>query len=310
MPVISRTDLVLILGISRFRFVLAGFTLYLLGYLWAVLAGYWIDPARFIAGYTFTGCAHLSVHFSNEYFDRAGDRTGMQTPVSGGTGILVSHPALAGTVLYIAILLMALSVGISAVVAVFFSYPLWLPIFVVAGNLTAWWYSAPPFRFSSMGLGELATMLAIALFLPGSGYIVAAHRLDTGFLSLCVPLLFLGLYFILSAELPDMELDRHSGKWNFVARHGRHAARRLIALSSVGATVAFALAGAWYPAVRGMALPIALLSCLLPAMGLLGFFTGSKDRQAVTSEATRNVLSLVLFVMLADGILLAGSFFY
>jgi 1,4-dihydroxy-2-naphthoate octaprenyltransferase len=304
---ISRKAVMLLCGISRFRFVLAGFTLYLLGYLWAVQAGNWSDPVRFIAGYVVTGFAHLSVHFSNEYFDRGSDRPGMQTPVSGGTGILVTHPELARTVLHIAILLMALSFFGSVAFAVFFSYPLYVPLFVLAGNLTAWWYSAPPFRFSSTGWGEAATVLAIALFLPGSGYIVAAHQLGTGFLFLCFPLLFCGLYFILSAELPDMEQDRLSNKWNYVARHGRRAAKRLIALSSVGATSAFVLTGASYPAVRDLALPLVLVSLILPIMGILGLGTGSGARPAVIGEATRNIMSLVLFVVLADVIFLAGN---
>ena len=59
-------------------------------------------------------------------------------------------------------------------------------------------------------------MAAFGFFLPCSGYLFLAKGLDLSVLPLVIPLLFLGLFFIVSVELPDAETDRRTGKRTLV----------------------------------------------------------------------------------------------
>lgn len=36
-----------------------------------------------------------------------------------------------------------------------YSYPSWMIVFILLGNLAGWYYSAPPVRLSQRGFGEL-----------------------------------------------------------------------------------------------------------------------------------------------------------
>ena len=72
---------------GRLPLLFGGLLLYLLGALTAVAAGHPFSPARILLGYAVLGPAHLSVHFSNDYFDIEGDGKGKPTGVSGGSGV-------------------------------------------------------------------------------------------------------------------------------------------------------------------------------------------------------------------------------
>jgi 1,4-dihydroxy-2-naphthoate octaprenyltransferase len=99
--------------------------------------------------------AQLSVHFSNDYFDADTDRSGGGTLISGGDGVLLEHPELREPVKWIAVGLTALSIATGILFTVVYSYPVAVMGYVLLGNLAGWGYSAPPFRFSDRGLGEL-----------------------------------------------------------------------------------------------------------------------------------------------------------
>ncbi|KUG14643.1 putative prenyltransferase [hydrocarbon metagenome] len=81
------------------------------------------------------------------------------------------------------------SLLLAAGFVVYFSWTILLIPFVLAALFLSWGYSAPPFRFCSRGLGELATLLAFGFFLPGIGYLVMAGSIDQSFLLFSVPLL-------------------------------------------------------------------------------------------------------------------------
>ena len=98
----------LILRLARLHFLIPGFMLYLLGYLLALLNGSFFDFGKFVFGYLIFGTAHLSVSFSNDYFDRYADKNSVKTAFSGGSKILVEHPDLAPMALKIAIFLWVL----------------------------------------------------------------------------------------------------------------------------------------------------------------------------------------------------------
>ena len=77
-------NLKLILRLARLHFLIPGFMLYLMGYLLALLSGVDYDFSKFGFGYLIFGTAHLSLSFSNDYFDREADRNSVKTAFSGG----------------------------------------------------------------------------------------------------------------------------------------------------------------------------------------------------------------------------------
>ena len=76
----------LLIRTGRFNFLAAGFLLYLTGTLYAVRTGTPFLLLSFLVGYLVCGSAHLSVSYSNDYFDRHTDDPDKRTAFSGGSG--------------------------------------------------------------------------------------------------------------------------------------------------------------------------------------------------------------------------------
>jgi 1,4-dihydroxy-2-naphthoate octaprenyltransferase len=298
-------ELAAFIRMGRLPLLLGGFLYYLLGALTAAIAGYPLSVMRILLGYAILGPAHLSVHFSNDYFDIDGDRKGKPTPVSGGSGVLAGRPELRPRAKTIALLLIAVSfvVGIWAYFTVL-PTP-YLPALLVLGNGTGWFYSAPPVRLSSRGLGEAATATAIGLLIPGMGYLAIAGSLDLTFLLAALPLLLYGVTFILSVEIPDREADALSGKRTFIVRNGVQAGMRLAFAATFLAAVLYltaSLTGIVPPASPIGA--VALVSLVPFAYTLSANLKEPKGEWDLIAFAQRTVLSLIAFAVLADACLL------
>jgi 1,4-dihydroxy-2-naphthoate octaprenyltransferase len=157
----------LIIKLGRLHFLIAGFLLYLLGVLLAVLLYNQFSWERFIWGYAVFLPAHLMVNYSNEYFDQEVDRYSHKTNFSGGSGVLINHPELVNFTrkFSLTLIIISLNLGIS------FSYTynsVMFLILTISGNLLGWFYTAPPLKLSYRGLGEIATVLT-GFLMPGLG---------------------------------------------------------------------------------------------------------------------------------------------
>jgi len=287
----------LLIRTGRFPFLAAGFLLYLTGALFAIRTGTPFSLLSFLAGYLVCGSAHLSVSYSNDYFDRHTDDPDTRTAFSGGSGILVEHPGLAPAALACAVLLTLVSLTTTVLLIALWDYPPFILLFVALGLFFGWAYSAPPLRFVDRGLGELSTMAAFGFFLPCSGYLFLAKGLDPAILPLVIPLLFLGLFFIVSVELPDAETDRHTGKRTLVVRFGPRAAL-VFGTAAAGFTTAGFLASAvmgFRPVSFFMA---AAAASLVPVLtGISGILRGAGDFRAAEAITGRNIAAIVLFCL-------------
>jgi 1,4-dihydroxy-2-naphthoate octaprenyltransferase len=297
-------ELAAFIRMGRLPLLFGGLLYYILGALTAVAAGYPPDLSRILIGYAILGPAHLSVHFSNDYFDIDGDRRGRPGAVSGGSGVLVGRPDLGPRARTIALLLIAISfiVGIWAYLTVL-PTPLLLML-LLAGNGIGWFYSAPPVRLSSRGLGEAATAIAIGLLIPGMGYLAVAGGLDPPFLLATLPLLLYGVAFILAVEIPDREADAISGKRTFIVRYGVPAGMLLALVATFLATVLYSTApftGIIPPAASTGA--IALASLLPLGYQLSANLKDLKEERELAIFAQYTVSSLIAFAVLADIIL-------
>lgn len=294
----------LLLKAGRFHFLAAGFLLYLMGALFAIRTGAPFGLFAFLAGYIVCGSAHLSVSYSNDYFDRHTDDPGKRTPFSGGSGVLVQHPGLARAALACAVLLTFLSLSCTVLLIAVGSFPLGIFIFVAAGLFLGWAYSAPPLRLVERGFGELSTMMAFGFFLPLTGYLFMAKGLDLSVLPLVVPLLFLGLFFIVSVELPDTGTDRLAGKRTLAVRLSPQAALTLGMAAAAFTTLGFGIALILntHPEVFFVTAAAASLAPLLA--GVAGVMQGADDFQAAEHITGRNIAAIVFFCFVSVAALL------
>lgn len=287
----------LLLRTGRFHFLAAGFLLYLTGTLYAIRTATPFSLLPFLAGYLVCGSAHLSVSYSNDYFDRHTDDPSRRTPFSGGSGILIEHPRLAPAALACAVLLTLVCLTTTVLLIAFLDYPLFILLFVGTGLFFGWAYSAPPFRFVDRGLGELSTMAAFGFFLPCAGYLSMAKGLNFSVLPLVIPLLFLGLFFIVSVELPDAETDRRTGKQTLVVRFGPRTAL------AFGTTAAFFTTAGFLAAALIGFQPVpffaaASAASLVPVlMGISGVIQGAGDFKTAEAITGRNITSLIVFCL-------------
>lgn len=210
-----------LLKVARPQFLIAGLALFVFGAVWAILLGAPFSLPRILPGYLILIPAHLSISYSNDYFDVDVDRYGKPTFFSGGSGILVAHPGLRNPAKWVALALIFCSLAVGIWFQFLYSTPILFLGLVVVGNLSGWFYSAPPLKLAYRGLGELVMVMSIGLLIPGLGYLVTSGHIDQEGTIFSAPLMLYGLAFILLVEIPDMESDRLGDKKNWVANKGR-----------------------------------------------------------------------------------------
>jgi 1,4-dihydroxy-2-naphthoate octaprenyltransferase len=289
------------LRLARPHFLIPGALLFTLGALLATAKGAVFDAVLFLFGYAIFFCAHLSVSFSNDYFDRETDQVAQQSAVSGGSGVLVQHPELAPTALRIALLLLSLSVLTAVAFTWYFSYSLWFLLYAVLGGLLGWFYTAPPLKLAYRGLGETSTTFASGFVMPGMGYLVMSGTIDLWFVVLSIPLMCYSLLFILTVEMPDVEFDRLTGKVNLMVRRGIARGARVALLATVLATLSLFLIA--YTNVLGEVIDfwyLAAFSLLPLAIAAYGAGRDLRVRGTVLSQVKLNfvgMMSVLVFVI-------------
>ena len=293
-----------LLGVARPRFLLTGMVLFLFGAAWAVLLGGTFSASRMLLGYLIVLPAHLSVSFSNDYFDVAVDSFGSPSPFTGGSGVLVHHPELREPARRIALGLIVCSMVLGILFMIRYAYPPRFLGFVLLGNLVGWFYSAPPLRLAYRGLGELTTALTAGVLVPGMGYLVMGGNADGDALLFVIPLLLFGLAFILTVEIPDLEMDRLGNKRTWVARKGRAFGFIAAGISLLAATGYFFC----FPWLSSRAYPLdlrilGLLSLLPLSAGAIGMLRRPAQRQPATRIVNAMIVTLALFFILADAYL-------
>ena len=291
-----------LLQLARFQFLIASLELFILGACWAILLGASFSLSRMFLGYLIIFLAHLSVSFSNDYFDVEADRFGTPAIFSGGSGILVNNPGLRKPAKWIAITLILCSLVMGWLFQSIYSYSFWFLGTIALCDLLGWYYSAPPLRLAYRGLGELSTALMAGFFLPGMGYLVMKGYLDMDGLLFTIPLLLYGLAFILAVEIPDMEMDRLGHKKTWVARKGRSFGFIVVGSLILAATGFFFI----FPRLFSRAFPVdfhllALFSLLPLGAGIIGTVKRPLDQQTATRFVNGIIITLAMFFILTDG---------
>ena len=297
-----------LIRVARPQFLIASLALFIIGASWAILLGAPSSLPRMLLGYLIILPAHLSISYSNDYFDVEVDQHGNPTLFSGGSSILVENPHLRKPALWIAVALTFCSVILGILFLILYSYPIWFLGYVAASNLLGWVYSAPPFRLAYRGLGELLTAFSAGCLLPGMGVLVTRGYLNRDELLFTIPLMLYGLAFILTVEIPDVEADRLGYKKTWVARKGRGFGFTAIGSLLLVATGFFFCVPMLYSHPLSLDFRFLGFLSLLPlGMGVFGMVKRPADRQTAIKFVNGTIVTLATFFLLTDVVLVLAA---
>ena len=288
-----------IIKLGRLQFLMAGFLLYSLGALFAALNIGEFSGIKFLWGYAILMPAHLSISYSNDYFDWKADQFNSPSNFTGGSGILVQNPELKNFARNFAIILIA----ISLIVAILFAWNFSLPeilILAIFGNFLGWFYSAPPLKFSYHGWGEVSTSLT-GFLLPGLGYLALTGYIDLKFLLFALPLIIFQLIFICTVEIPDKEADIKGGKKNLIVSKGREFGFRLIGICSITGTLILLVLS--FVPIYSASINfryIALISFILLIPSIYGFYKRPESKKEASALSEKILISLIIFAAISD----------
>ena len=288
-----------IVRLGRLQFVFGGFLFFCTGALLALLLNAEFSLIKFIMGYAALFTAHLSVSYSNDYFDLEVDQFQEPTRFSGGSGVLVTNPELRNFSKNFALVLMGLSISLAIITTVIFELPISFFLLILSGNLLGWYYSAPPLRLSYRGLSEFATVLT-GFIVPGIGYVILMGKLDVNFLIFTIPLMLYELFFIINVEIPDMEADRWGGKKTVVVIYGRQYGFIIGTMAALMATLSFfsmPLINVNIPPNWGL---MVIFSLVPLSLGILSAWKKPVNRRSAIKWVNYNLLSLFIFIILLN----------
>jgi 1,4-dihydroxy-2-naphthoate polyprenyltransferase len=283
---------------GRFQFIFGGFLLFCVGALLANTLGVQFLWSKFLLGYLILFTAHLSLHYSNDYFDIEVDKHTKPTMFTGGTGILVENPQLARFSKLFSIILIACSLFFTIIFILIFNQPILIFFYVLLSDLLSWFYSAPPLKLVYRGWGEISCIIAVGILMPGLGFLVMNGNFDLAFLIFSLPLIFYGIFFIMNVEIPDMEGDKLGDKNTFIVKKGRKHGFKIVGASAALASLSFIFLNftKLYPASLNF-LIIIMLSLIVLFPGLWSFIKNPENKIYATKLVNNNLTSLILFLI-------------
>ncbi|WP_206483911.1 prenyltransferase [Thalassotalea sp. G2M2-11] len=244
--------------------------------------------------------ALISVNCFNEYQDyQSGlDSNTKRTPFSGGSGLLVKHPALAQRVNRLAYL----SLSLTFCIGLYFAYQIGLIIIPVGllGIAIIYFYT------SHLNQSPFACLIApglgLGVLIPFGSYFVLTHNVMTQhIILLIIPFLLINNLLLLN-QYPDIEADKQAGRRHFPIQFGVNISNWVYAGFSLLAIVFLLIA------VLLLGLPKLLLVAIVPmslsAISLYGM-TKLKNNiatqphylafNAIAANLTPIIISVILF---------------
>ena len=206
-----RQALASLVRLGRPLFLVGGFIFFGLGTAIACYEGYDLGAHLWLWGQAAVTATQLMTHFANDYFDLDADRAN-RTPTywSGGSRVLVETALAPRWALYMALVLLAVALAATAQASRSAGAPA-IAVLLVAVILS-WFYSAPPLRLHSRGVGELTVALVVPVLTTLAGYTLQTGRIGRAPLLAALPLAFFQFAMLLAIEFPDAEGDALAGK--------------------------------------------------------------------------------------------------
>ncbi len=217
-----------LIRLGRPHFLAGGVIFNLLGAAMAIYSGKPLNWTALIWGQVAITSTQLMTHYCNDYFDLEADRLN-RTPTnwSGGSRVLPDGMLNPKVALIMALVMAGLAFVANLVLSIFIHPSVFTFVLLMGTQLLAWFYSAPPLRLHSRGLGELTTMVVVTLMTPLTAYYLQAGNIAWLPILVVIPLCCYQVAMLLAIEFPDAEADRMAGKGTLVVRLGAPLAARL-----------------------------------------------------------------------------------
>ena len=287
----------IILKIIRLHIVVGGFLAFLVGALLALVNNGTFILSRFIIGYIVVFLADLSTHYGNDYFDVEVDKYIIKRKFFSGSHLLVNNPDLRCLSKYISIALLFVSNILAIMTIILAGFPVDFFIIIFSASLVGWFYSAPPIRLVSRGLGEIAVALVTGFAIPSLGYLSIRGQLDPIFVYLTIPFIMYGLGLSLSLHVSDIDVDRKGDKRNLATRLGQYQIIILILTLMILATLVFCVI-AFLNIFSTFNFTMFILFSLIPLItGIIGFVDFIRKKE-VNYSSTLNISALFIFNIL------------
>ena len=216
----------LLIAEMRLSFLTASITPVLLGtaIAWATAGAFTWD--LFLLTLTAGCCLHLGANIANDFFDHLSGTDDINVeyvrPFSGGSrliqlGLLSPSEVLAESLFFFALggligLHLALTRG------------MFILILGVIGAASGFFYTAPPVRLVSRGIGEVFIGLNFGVLMTLGGYYVQTQAIVWTPIMPSIPVALLITAVLYINEFPDYRADAAAGKRTLVVRLGRERA--------------------------------------------------------------------------------------
>lgn len=214
--------------LGRYYYLGGCFVLHVLGVVVALYTGASLNLWAFVWGQIAISAFQLMTHYSNDYFDLEADIVNpTPTQWSGGSRVLPNRELPPRVGLITAYVLAAIGIAATLVLAFDLSTgALTLPLLTLS-LLLSWFYSAPPLKLHSRGLGELDVAVVVTGLVPLVGFYLQTGELTLLPFLVIAPLMCLQFATILMINFPDAAGDALTGKRTLVIRMGKRNAARL-----------------------------------------------------------------------------------
>jgi len=216
-----------------------------------------------------------------------------RSPFSGGKRVLVDGLLTRKQTIGIAAVSYLIGIALGIVI-VFWKQPgiFWIGF---VGMVCAFFYQAPPLKFSYRGLGELAVALSYGPLICCGTYLVLRGNIDSAPLLASIPLGLLIGNFLWIDEFPDFASDARAGKRTLVVRLGRKQASRLFPVILI---VAFGIS--FVLPIFGLPKGVLLAAvAIIPAIAAARRLLQNPEQTAKIIPA--QALTLIAFVLYAIG---------
>ncbi|MBN2071028.1 MAG: 1,4-dihydroxy-2-naphthoate octaprenyltransferase [Candidatus Krumholzibacteriota bacterium] len=266
--------------------------------------GSW-DPGLYLLTLAGVIFLHLGTNTANDYYDHlsGADEANVEyaRPFTGGSRLIQEEAISPRTVLTIAIIFFC-----AASVAGIFLFLRTGPAVIylgITGTVLGFFYTAPPVRLASRGLGEAAVFAGYSLVGIGA-YIVQTGELTFHSVIAALPLGLLTTAIIIINEFQDMNADRSAGKNTLVVKLGRKKAVWLFAaviLTGVAGPVIFGTA-------IGLTPTLTLISLLALPIAIRAVVTVAANYDSPKALTPANGSTIICH--LATGILLIAAYIF
>jgi 1,4-dihydroxy-2-naphthoate octaprenyltransferase len=299
----------LLIRLGRLKFLPYSFLSQGLGAACAVKTGASFKLDVFFVAQLVIWSSHLMTHYCNEYFDYEADRRNESgNRWTGGSRVLVEGLLPRAMAMKAMLVLLGISLTIQALAACL--WPEFLAALPVAsaGLLLGIFYSAPPIRLHSHGLGELTVAFVVASLTPLYGFVLQHGQLSAivnqGRELALILTVFATLQYarMILMNLPDRTADASVGKRTLVVILGpRRAIIAYVMLLGLAYLTLVLVLRSWIPwqVVLGFLLP-APLGMVVGWKLLRGAWTTPERLRLIPLYGTLHVIFTTLGITVGE----------